>query len=175
MQSSAQETYLATHVTTATPQKLQLLLVEGAIRSIERTRQAWRVDQNETACEAVLRAQEIVGHILGGLKPDVDRALVSRVAAVYGFVYRCLIEANHLHDESKLDDALRVLEIERETWRQLCQQTASQTPTDSRAAQFSPAQSAATRAPAPPVPHLATSTDSWGSDGTPAPGLSLEA
>ena len=44
--------------------------------------------------------------------------------ALYVYIFRCLVEAGLLHDATKLADAIHLLEIERETWRQLCQQTA---------------------------------------------------
>jgi hypothetical protein len=47
--------------------------------------------------------------------------LVANVAAVYNFVFRSLIEAGLKRDAGKLENAVRVLEIERETWRQVCE------------------------------------------------------
>ncbi len=125
MQSAPCESYLVTEVMTSTPQKLQLMLVEGAIRAIERGRQKWRSGEDERACEALIRAQEIVGQMLDGLDAEIDPELVNKVAAVYLFVFRSIVEANYRHDEKKLDDALRVLEIERGTWRQVCAQLGS--------------------------------------------------
>jgi flagellin-specific chaperone FliS len=47
---------------------------------------------------------------------------VQRIASVYNFIFRALVDANRRRDERKLDEALRVLSIERETWRLVCQQ-----------------------------------------------------
>ena len=47
MQASAQSNYLETEVMTAPPQKLQLMLVEAAIRSAERARAMWREEDDE--------------------------------------------------------------------------------------------------------------------------------
>ncbi len=49
--------------------------------------------------------------------------LTDRVAAVYAFIFRRLVEAGYRRDEAKLADAIRLLEIERETWQRVCQQT----------------------------------------------------
>ncbi|MHC4066537.1 MAG: hypothetical protein ACYSUI_18840, partial [Planctomycetota bacterium] len=35
---------------------------------------------------------------------------------IYGFIYRKLVEASVKKDPTAVDDALRVLDIERETW-----------------------------------------------------------
>ena len=52
MSETPQDNYLVTEVMTAPPQKLQLMLVEAAIRSIERARQAWREDDDEQGGDA---------------------------------------------------------------------------------------------------------------------------
>ncbi len=120
MATSAREEYLTTEVMTATPQKLQLMLIDAAIRSAERGKKYLQDDDNEKACEEILHAQEIVGEMLGGLNEEVAPDLVKKVASVYLFVFRSLMEASHERDGEKLDKALRVLQTERETWRQVC-------------------------------------------------------
>jgi hypothetical protein len=46
-------------------------------------------------------------------------------------VFRCLVAAHVRSDVSKLDEAVKVLEVERETWRTLCARMAdSQAPID---------------------------------------------
>jgi hypothetical protein len=50
--------------------------------------------------------------------------LTKRVAALYVFVFRALVDANLHRDEQTLDDALRVLEPQREAWQDVCEQTA---------------------------------------------------
>jgi flagellar protein FliS len=132
MSASVRENYLVTEVLTATPQKLHLMLVEAAIRAGQQARQHWRAGENEAASEALIRAQEIMSELVAGLNREVDPGLVRRVASVYLFVYRSLMEANFLRDEDKLADALRVLEIERQTWRSVCEQLGSDQPGSSR-------------------------------------------
>lgn len=121
MESSARESYLVTEVMTATPQKLQLMLIEAALRSAERARQKWQTQDDEQACEALIHAQQIISELLAGLDREVDSGLVKRVASIYLFVFRTLMEANGERSEEKLNDAIRVLQVERETWRQVCE------------------------------------------------------
>jgi flagellar protein FliS len=177
MQSSAREKYLTNEVMTATPQKLQLMLIEAAIRSARRARERWQADDDEQACEALIRAQEAVGEMLAGLNRDVDADLVKKVGSVYLFVFRNLMEANHERDEKKLDDALRVLEVERETWRQLCEQLGNRKARDSQAAVLEPSEHHAAVPPAaaggPPLPHLSPGSDAV--DDSDSAGISLEA
>jgi flagellar secretion chaperone FliS len=169
MQSSAHENYLVTHVMTATPQKLQLMLIEAAIRSAERARQKWQSNDDEQACEALIRAQEIVSELLASLDRETSPELVKKVAAVYLFVFRSLVEANTGHDEQKLGDAIRVLEIERQTWREVCEKLGSSA---SSGAEY--LAGAEARQPAVPSgPHALPNVDLAGD--LPAGGFSLEA
>lgn len=125
MGNSARENYRVAEVTTAPPQKLHLMLIEAAIRSSERARQHWRTAETEQACEALIHAQDIVGEMLASLSVEGNANLARKLAALYVFVFRSLMEANVEHNEAKLDGAIRVLEIERDTWRQVCQQLGS--------------------------------------------------
>lgn len=126
MEASAQESYLVTEVLTAAPQKLQLMLIDAAIRWAEKARRLWREQRDDQAGEALIRAQEIVGQMLASLNPEPAPALVRKVAAVYLFIFRSFMEANLRRDEGKLDDALRILRTERETWRQVCEKLGTQ-------------------------------------------------
>jgi flagellar protein FliS len=120
MQNAARQNYLETEILTATPQKLQLMLIDAAIRSGRKAAKCWEDGKDGEASEAIIHAQEVVGELLAGLNPEIDSKLSQKVAAVYLFVFRSLMEATAEHSQEKLCDALRVLEMERETWRQLC-------------------------------------------------------
>jgi flagellar protein FliS len=112
--------YLYTEVMTATPQKLQLMLIEAALRSAHQARQHWAQEREEAASLALMRSQNILTELLATLNPHSDELVEQRVVASYMFVYRSLIAANLQHSEDQLDAALRVLEVERETWRLVC-------------------------------------------------------
>src|SRR5206468_3280650 len=62
------------------------------------------------------RAQNIVLELLSALNYDADRALCTRMAGLYNFIYRQLVDAHSHRDLSKAQEALRLLEYQRETW-----------------------------------------------------------
>lgn len=128
MPASVGNNYLEAEILTATPQRLHLLLIEGAIRNVERTRVAWQEKNWDTGCETLIRSQQIVSEILSGLNPEVDGDLTKRVASLYLWIYRTLVEAGPTRDESKLAEVIRVLEIERATWRELCEKLGNEQP-----------------------------------------------
>ena len=61
-----------------------------------------------------------MAEMLAGMDREAGGDLAKRVSAVYEFIFRSLVKAGHRHDEKSLGDAIRILEIERETWRQVC-------------------------------------------------------
>jgi len=119
--STAHDGYLENEVLSASPAKLHLLLVEGAIRKAEQARRHWQDGHYDLACESLIRAQEIVTEMTTGLNREADPQLVGRLAAVYVFIFRSLVEASLNRDEKRLDEALRILAIERDTWRAVCE------------------------------------------------------
>jgi flagellar protein FliS len=125
------EEYLTQQVMTAAPQKLQLLLIEAAIRHCLRARDDYRASEYLSGGEPILRAQEIVTELLSSARQDPTSTLGKQVAALYAYLFRTLIEAHMKRDVRKLDDALRILSEERETWRLVCEQIGS-TRQDSR-------------------------------------------
>lgn len=125
MQQLARQNYLQAEVHTATPQKLQLMLVEAAIKNIHRTKKAWDEDKFEAGFDSLALAQDIVAEILSSLDKEGNPELAGKIASIYVFIFRRLAEGGMTHDTVKLDDALRVLNSERETWRQVCEKFGS--------------------------------------------------
>lgn len=119
MTNAADNPYLRDAVMTATPEQLQLMLYDGCIRYASQGRDAIESKNYETSYDRLTRAQNIVLEMRNGLNFDVNRELCERVASIYGFVYRKLLDANVHRDVIAIDDALKVLRIERETWQLL--------------------------------------------------------
>ncbi|MFH1264857.1 MAG: flagellar export chaperone FliS [Planctomycetota bacterium] len=168
---SPRDRYLETEVTTATPQKRQLMLIQGAIRFIERARAHWRAEEDEAAHECLVRVQQIVTEMLSSLNHEIAPELSKRVASLYLFVFRTLVDANLRRNEAKLDDALKVLEPQREAWQGVCKELESTTAQENQAAVASfSQQDSPLRAPSVPPP----SVDA-GMSGEPSTGFSIEA
>ncbi len=123
--TSARNTYFETQVLTATPQKLRWMAIDGAIRFLKQADEHWRNERFYEGGEAVVNCQRIVVELITGLKPELAPELVSQVASLYSYLTRALFEAQRDRDLKKLAGALAVLEIERETWRLVCEQLGS--------------------------------------------------
>jgi flagellar protein FliS len=119
--SSTPEIYLEMQVSTATPQRLRLMLIDGALRQARRTAELWRDGQFDSSLEALIRCREIVGELIAGIDKEAS-PLASQVSSVYVFLFSLLTEVQQTRDGQQLAAIIRVLEEERETWRQVCEQ-----------------------------------------------------
>lgn len=116
MTTTAPNAYLRNAVMTATPEQLQLMLYDGAIRFATQGRDALEVKNYEVSFERLNRAQKIVLEMQSGLNHDVNPSLCAQMASLYDFVYRKLVDACIEHDVTAVDDALKILHHQRETW-----------------------------------------------------------
>jgi flagellar protein FliS len=126
MNKSVAQRYMKTTVFTATPEQLQLMLYDGGIRFAEMGRAALLEKNFEQSFKYLSRAQRIVMELTGTLRHDVAPAICKNLAAIYAFVYRRLTEANSQRKIEALDEAVRLLKYQRETWVLLMQQTGKQ-------------------------------------------------
>ncbi len=116
MNGQAANSYLKTKVLTATPEQLQLMLYDGAIRFCEQAKAAIQEKNWEQSYNLITRVQRILVELLCSLKHDINPDLCGKLASLYNYAYRRLIEANIEHDLSALEDAANVLRFQRETW-----------------------------------------------------------
>jgi flagellar protein FliS len=118
---SAADSYLENEVLTATPQKLRLLLIEGAIRFAQAAIRHWEERRNDEACEAIIRCRNIVTELFSVINEKAF-APAAQVYDLYLFLFGELTEAQRHRDAGQVRGVLRVLETERETWRLVCAQ-----------------------------------------------------
>jgi flagellar protein FliS len=119
MSGQAMNPYLRDAVLTASPEQLQLMLYDGAIRFASQGGDAIVAKDYEKSYEKFTRAQQIVLEMYKGLNFEVNREICQRMASVYLFIYNKLVDACVRRETKHVEDALKVLRIERETWQLL--------------------------------------------------------
>ena len=130
MNGQAANSYLKTKVLTATPEQLQLMLYDGAIRFCDQAKAAIQEKNWEQSFNLITRVQRILVEMLCTLKHDVNPDLCGKLASLYNYAYRKLIEANTEHDANALDEAVNVLRFQRETWVMLLDKLSRQKATN---------------------------------------------
>jgi flagellar protein FliS len=122
MSNQFAQNYLRTKVFTATPEQLQLMLYDGAIRFAEQAKIALQQKNYEQSCDLICRTQKIIAEMTGSLKHKLAPELCGKLSSLYNYVYRKLIEANVEHKIPSIDEALSILHYQRETWAMLLEQ-----------------------------------------------------
>jgi flagellar secretion chaperone FliS len=111
--------YLKTKVMTASPEMLTLMLWDGAIRFAEQGKEAIGRKDIEGSYKALVRSQRIMTELTTNLKHDVAPDLCGKLAALYNFIYRRLVDANLTKNIQFVEDALEIMRHQRETWAML--------------------------------------------------------
>jgi len=104
---------------TAPPEKLQLMLYEGAMRFAGQAKERILEKRYDQSCDLLLRAQDIMLELMCGLRHDLNGDLCGKMKAIYSFIYRKLVDANVNRDTAAIDDAVKVLTIQRDIWLEL--------------------------------------------------------
>jgi flagellar protein FliS len=119
---AAQQHYLKTRVMTATPEQLQMMLFDGAVRFAEQARIGLAEKKYDVSFTMIGRVQRILTELQCGLKREHAPELCDRLSALYTYCYKLLITANIEHDEKALADAIDLLKYQRQTWTMLLDQ-----------------------------------------------------
>src|SRR4051812_11203999 len=84
-QQQQAQNYLRTRVMTATPEQLQMMLFDGAVKFLEQARMSLEKRDWEGTYNHISRTQKIITELLGSLRHDVNRDLCGKLAGLYTF------------------------------------------------------------------------------------------
>jgi flagellar protein FliS len=108
--------YQNNQVTTASPERLLIMLYDGAIRFVRQAAEAMGAGERLRKLESISKAIGIVSELSNTLNREVGGEIADNLDALYHFMIRELTQANLKNDAEKLrvvDDLLTGL---RETW-----------------------------------------------------------
>lgn len=108
--------YFRTKVLTASPEELRLLLIEGCIRFLKEGREAQDRKDHERVYESFTNARNILVELTTSLRREVDPDLCARLEAIYTYILRLTVDGSFDKNLGKIDEAIRLMEYDRETW-----------------------------------------------------------
>ncbi|WP_417392955.1 flagellar export chaperone FliS [Gimesia sp.] len=120
--------YLENQVLTAKPLQLHLMVVDGALRFARKAALAAADKNFEQAHFALDKSRDLVAELIGGLDPSQQPEMVEQLKALFVFVYENLHHADVKQDASFIQNAIKVLEIHRESWCELMAMLKDETP-----------------------------------------------
>jgi flagellar protein FliS len=95
------------------------MLLDGSIKFCRQAADALGRKDWEQMFNALVRAQKIVLELSTSLNHQVEPDLCDKLAALYTYIYRRLVDANMERDVAPVEECIRLLEYERETWAML--------------------------------------------------------
>jgi len=108
--------YLKTKVLSASPEELRLMLFDGAIKFARQALGSLEKNDFEGSYNNLTRAQKIVMELSSSLDHKVDPEITEKMAALYTFIYKLLVDANTQRVAEPVNEAIQLLTYERETW-----------------------------------------------------------
>jgi len=113
-------TDLETRVEAASPQRLIIMLYDGAIRSMMQAKAAFASGEIGVRGEAISKAIAIVEEGLrASLDLDAGGEIAVNLANLYEYISNRLLYANLKGHEASIDEALKLMSDLRSAWEQL--------------------------------------------------------
>ncbi|TWT79072.1 flagellar protein FliS [Planctomycetes bacterium CA13] len=108
--------YLDSMIRSASPGRLRLMLLERSVEVARKLAEDWRSDDGKKGSnEQSLRLLDLITELLSGVTSD--EGVCGKIADLYVFLSKHLINAELSSDADAIDDIRLVLEVEAETWR----------------------------------------------------------
>ena len=110
--------YRSTQILSSRPERLILLLYDGAIKFIHQGQQALEKEQLEQAHNSLIRAQNILVELMGSLNFEKGGEIASNLFRIYEFMHYTLVQANIKKKPEPLGRICEQLKQLRESWFQ---------------------------------------------------------
>jgi flagellar secretion chaperone FliS len=127
---STSDSYLQAMVTSASPSRLRLMLIERGIGLAHHLAEIWQHRDSKGTNPTSIHLLDILSELLAGVTGSSDQTeneVCQQVADLYVFLIQHLSAAEGVGDANAAREVASVLEIEAETWRAVCaKETGSQ-------------------------------------------------
>ena len=110
--------YQKNEVETASPEKILILLYDGAIQFLNKAKIAMEQKNIPEIHNNIMGCENIISEFIETIDLENGGEFAVRLKALYQYFYNTLVMANIKKDESKIDEVLRHLVDLRATWKQ---------------------------------------------------------
>lgn len=104
-------------VRTASPDKLIIMLFDGALRFSGKAKNFISEKNFEDAGKAIYRCEDIIDYLINTLNPKI--LIAAEIEKMYEYIQYNFVQANITKDVSYLEEAEKYLRDFRETWKQV--------------------------------------------------------
>lgn len=113
---NAYQQYQYNSIMSASPERLMIMLFEGAIKFVKLARKDIEEKNMAAANYNLTRAQDIITELDQSL--DMSYDVSENLSDMYNFLFRQLVDANVKKDVKVLDSVLSILVELKDTWNQ---------------------------------------------------------
>jgi len=117
--------YIQNQVLAATPEQLRLMLYDGTLRFLHNGRAGVEEKDYEKAYLNLSKAQKIVLELSSSLKREAMPEVCDNLSALYTYIYGLLVDANMNRVTEPIDEAMKLIQYERETWIMMMEKNAA--------------------------------------------------
>ncbi len=116
MPNNAYQQYKQAQYETASPEKLLLMLYDGAIKFGGQAKEGMNDNDYELANEKIKRVQSIINELMVTLDMDQGGEIADNLYNLYEYMNRRLIQANIRKDPEIVEEVLDLLREMKEAW-----------------------------------------------------------
>jgi flagellar protein FliS len=117
--ATAQQAYRDSSVLTAPPERLVVMLYDGAHRFLFQAAHAMREGDIAAMNSRMQRAEAIISELRGTLNHEQGGEIAGRLEAIYAFCQRHLLEARLKRDPARIEQVMKLLAELRDAWDQI--------------------------------------------------------
>jgi flagellar secretion chaperone FliS len=122
MYQSVHDTYFEDRILSASPVELVHMLYQGAIGAVQDARHHLKSGKIMERSRAINKVCAILMELTAALDHEAGGELSSRLAGLYGYMQRRLLEANFQQSDGPLGEVLGLLATLDEGWAQIAKQ-----------------------------------------------------
>lgn len=108
--------YQKTHVETAPPERILVMLFEGAIQFLNKSKIAMEKEDIQDMHNNLIGAQNIIYEFINTLDPKPNPDVAENLRRLYQYMIERLVEANMKRKIEPIDEVLGFLRELKETW-----------------------------------------------------------
>ncbi|MCT6925657.1 MULTISPECIES: flagellar export chaperone FliS [Bacillales] len=122
--TSAFNAYKQNSVTTASPGELTLMLYNGCLKFLTKSKRAIEEKNFEEKNTNIIKAQAIIAELMSTLNMDIE--ISKQMLPLYEYINRRLIEANTKNDTAIVVEVEGLVTEFRDTWKEVLKITRQQ-------------------------------------------------
>lgn len=110
--------YQQTQVQTASPEKLLIMLYDGAIQFLNKAKIALSENNIEAVHNNIIGAQRIISEFMNTLDMEVGGDMAKNLYNLYEYLHHRLVQANLKKDSDMVEEVLVYLKDLKQTWEE---------------------------------------------------------